>query len=59
MISFGPMNLKPPGIPVAVVVYAFVLAIIGSYLGITALLDPTTAVNYIEGADPQYSDLFD
>lgn len=46
------MNLKPPGIPLAVVVYAVILAILGSYLGIAALLDSTTAVNYVDGADP-------
>ena len=46
------MNIKPIGIPTLVVAYAVVLAVIGTYLGITALLDPSTAVNYVNGADP-------
>jgi len=46
------MNIKPSGIPFLVVVYGIVLAVIGTYLGITALFDPSTAVNYTSGADP-------
>jgi len=45
------MNFKPAGLPVAVVAYAVVLAVLGSYLGIVALIDPSTAVNYVVGAD--------
>lgn len=44
-------NLKPNGIPLVVTVYGGILALIGIYLGISALFNPSTAVGYIEGAE--------
>lgn len=44
-------NLKPIGIPVFVTLYGGLLALIGTYLGISALLDPSVAVGYIDGAE--------
>ena len=46
------MTIKPAGMSFFVVIYAIILALIGTYLGITSLLDPTSAVNYTEGAEP-------
>ncbi len=44
-------NLKPEGIPLFVMIYGGILALIGIYLGITGLVDPTTAVGYVDGGD--------
>ena len=44
-------QLKPQGIPIFVTVYGGILALIGIYLGIAGLFDPTTAVGYVEGGD--------
>lgn len=44
-------QLKPAGIPFVVTVYGAILALIGTYLGVNGLLDPSTAVGYVEGAD--------
>ena len=44
-------KLRLPGIPVSVSMYAVILSVIGIGLGISALLNPTSAVNYVEGAD--------
>lgn len=43
--------LKTPGIPFFVTVYGGLLALIGTFLGIAALFNPSMAVGYIEGAD--------
>ena len=42
-------DFKPEGVPIFVTAYAAVLAIIGIFLGISALIDPTTAVGYVAG----------
>lgn len=44
-------KFKPEGIPVFVTIYGAVLAIIGTYLGISTLITPSTAVGYIDGAE--------
>ena len=44
-------ELKPAGIPLLVTVYRGVFALIGTFLGISALIDPSSAVGYIDGAD--------
>jgi hypothetical protein len=44
-------HMKPTGIPILVTIYGAVLALIGIYLGIAGLFDPTTAVGYVEGGD--------
>lgn len=44
-------KLKPNNIPVFVTFYGGVLALIGTYLGISALITPSTAVGYIDGAE--------
>ena len=46
------ITIKPAGVPYFVIVYAIVLTLIGIYLGITSLIDPSVAVNYAEGAEP-------
>lgn len=42
---------KPAGIPFVVTAYGAFIAIIGMVLGISGLIDPTSAVGYVEGAD--------
>ncbi len=46
------MNIiRANGIPIWVTVIAVLVGAMGTFLGVTALLDPTTAVGYIDGAD--------
>ena len=44
-------ELKSAGIPLFVTVYGGVLALIGVFLGISALINPSSAVGYIDGAE--------
>jgi hypothetical protein len=44
-------QFKPEGIPILVTLYGGILALIGIYLGVVGLIDPTTAVGYVEGGD--------
>jgi hypothetical protein len=44
-------QFKPEGIPMLVTLYGGILALIGIYLGVVGLIDPTTAVGYVEGGD--------
>lgn len=44
-------KIRLSGIPIWVSFYALILFIIGTGLGVSSLLDPTSAVNYVEGAD--------
>ena len=46
------MNIiRTNGIPLGVTILAMLIGAMGTFLGVTALLDPTTAVGYIDGAD--------
>lgn len=40
------MGIQPHDIPLFLVSYAFILTIVGVYLGIASLFDPTAAVDY-------------
>ena len=44
-------TIKPDNIPLWVTLYGGLLAVIGTYLGIAALLTPSTAVGYTHGAE--------
>ncbi len=44
-------NFKPDGIPLPVTLFGALLATLGIVLGIQGLINPTTAVGYIENAD--------
>ncbi|MEL6362701.1 MAG: hypothetical protein AAFR21_16615 [Pseudomonadota bacterium] len=45
------MKIKPENLPWLVVGYGIILALGGIALGVGAFVNPSTAVNYIEGAD--------
>ena len=46
------MNLiKAPGIPLVITLFAALLGVGGTVIGVQALLDPTTAIDFIDGAD--------
>ncbi|MEM9775775.1 MAG: hypothetical protein AAF902_14440 [Chloroflexota bacterium] len=44
-------KLKPPTLPMYVVIYACVLALFGTYLGISGLINPSGATGFIDGAE--------
>lgn len=44
-------KLRVEGIPTWVVIFSIVLGLIGTVIGLIALFDQTSAVNYVEGAD--------
>jgi len=44
-------KLAPVGVPMAVTLYAALPAVIGLYLGLVGLVDPTKAVGYQPGAE--------
>lgn len=46
------MNIiRTNGIPFVVTIFAILVGAMGTFLGVTALIDPTSAVGYIDGAD--------
>lgn len=46
------MNMiKAEGVPIAITIFGILMGLGGTIIGITALADPTSAVNFIDGAD--------
>lgn len=46
------MNIiRANGIPIWITIVALLIGTMGAFLGITGLVDPTSAVGYIDGAD--------
>lgn len=46
------MNIiKAEGVPIAITLFAILMGLGGTIIGVTALADPTSAVNFIDGAD--------
>ena len=43
--------IKADGVPIAITIFAMLMGIGGTVIGIQALIDPTTALDFVEGAD--------
>lgn len=43
--------IKANGIPLPITIFAALMGIGGTVIGVGALLDPTTAIDFVEGAD--------
>lgn len=43
--------IKANGVPLVITVFATLMGVGGTIIGIQALLDPTTAIDFVEGAD--------
>lgn len=43
--------IKADGVPIAITIFAILMGVGGTVIGIQALLDPTTAIDFVEGAD--------
>lgn len=44
-------KLKPQGISIFVTAFGALIAVMGTIFGVSALMDPSAAIGYIEGAD--------
>lgn len=43
--------IKADGVPIAITIFAILMGVGGTVIGIQALLDPTTAIDFVDGAD--------
>lgn len=43
--------IKAEGVPLIITIFAAVMGVGGTVIGIGALLDPTTAIDFVDGAD--------
>jgi hypothetical protein len=43
--------IKADGVPLVITLFAFLMGVGGTIIGIQALVDPTTAIDFVDGAD--------
>ena len=43
--------IKAPGVPLAITAFAVLMGLGGTIIGLLALIDPSSAANFIDGAD--------
>ncbi len=43
--------IKADGVPLVITIFAVIMGLGGTVIGISALVDPTSAVNFVDGAD--------
>ena len=43
--------IKAKGVPLAITIFAILMGVGGTVIGISALVDPTTAIDFVDGAD--------
>ncbi len=43
--------IKAEGVPIVITIFAFLMGLGGTVIGIQAMLDPTTAIDFVDGAD--------
>ncbi len=43
--------IKADGVPLVITIFAVIMGLGGTAIGISALADPTSAVNFVDGAD--------